>query len=29
MNQPMELVFDLEKINLFTKDGKERLSLEG
>ncbi len=27
MNQPMELVFDLEKINLFSKDGKERLSL--
>jgi hypothetical protein len=29
MNQPMELVFDLEKINLFSKDGKERYSLEG
>jgi multiple sugar transport system ATP-binding protein len=28
MNQPMELVFDLDKINLFSKDGKERLSLE-
>jgi hypothetical protein len=23
MNQPMELIFDLEKINLFSKDGKE------
>lgn len=29
MNQPMEMVFDLEKINLFSKDGKERFSLEG
>lgn len=28
MNQPMELTIDLEKINLFSKDGKERLSLE-
>ncbi|MBL0059506.1 MAG: sn-glycerol-3-phosphate ABC transporter ATP-binding protein UgpC [Elusimicrobia bacterium] len=28
MNQPMELVFDLDKIHLFSRNGKERFSLE-
>jgi multiple sugar transport system ATP-binding protein len=28
MNQPMEVVFDLDKIHLFTRNGKERISPE-
>lgn len=28
MNQPMELVFDLDKIHIFTRNGKERLAPE-
>ena len=28
MNQPMELVLDLDKIHLFSRDGKERYSPE-
>lgn len=28
MNQPMEVVFDLDKLHLFTKNGKERLHSE-
>ncbi len=28
VNQPMELVFDLDKIHLFSRNGKERFSLE-